>query len=116
MLHEISPDSDLLGFGVGAPRYQTKPRLAGVVAKKFQKSFSRPATFWCGSWGTGDPQASLGMGRVQIPYTEGCSPMPAYCEVALPVPLDHTFTYAVRMGQHVARGMRVIVPFRNEKL
>jgi primosomal protein N' (replication factor Y) len=42
--------------------------------------------------------------------------MPAYCEVALPVPLDHTFTYAVRMGQHVARGMRVIVPFRNEKL
>ncbi len=42
--------------------------------------------------------------------------MPAYCEVALPVPLDHTFTYAVRAGQHVERGMRVIVPFRNEKL
>ena len=42
--------------------------------------------------------------------------MPAYCEVALPVPLDHTFTYAVGPGQHVARGMRVIVPFRNEKL
>ena len=42
--------------------------------------------------------------------------MPAYCEVALPVPLDHTFTYAVREGQKPQRGARVIVPFRNEKL
>ena len=42
--------------------------------------------------------------------------MPAYCEVALPVPLDHTFTYAVRDGQRPQRGARVIVPFRNEKL
>ena len=42
--------------------------------------------------------------------------MPAYCEVALPVPLDRTFTYAVRDGQHPRRGARVIVPFRNEKL
>jgi primosomal protein N' (replication factor Y) len=42
--------------------------------------------------------------------------MPAYCEVALPVPLDRTFTYAVKEEQHVERGARVIVPFRKEKL
>ncbi len=48
-------------------------------------------------------------------YTEYC-PMPAYCEVALPVPLDRTFTYAVRDGQQPQRGARVIAPFRNEKL
>jgi primosomal protein N' (replication factor Y) len=42
--------------------------------------------------------------------------MPAYCEVALPVPLDHTFTYGVRLGQEPQRGARVIAPFRNEKL
>jgi primosomal protein N' (replication factor Y) len=42
--------------------------------------------------------------------------MPAYCEVALPVPLDHTFTYGVRPGQSPQRGARVIAPFRDEKL
>src|ERR1700733_3212425 len=42
--------------------------------------------------------------------------MAAYCEVALPVPLDRTFTYAVRDGQRPQRGARVIAPFRNEKL
>ena len=42
--------------------------------------------------------------------------MAAYCEVALPVPLDHTFTYGVRLGQRPLRGARVIAPFRNEKL
>ncbi|MGB8030979.1 MAG: primosomal protein N' [Terracidiphilus sp.] len=42
--------------------------------------------------------------------------MPLYCEVALPVPLDHTFTYGVRPGQEPRRGARVIAPFRNEKL
>src|SRR5580658_6443195 len=42
--------------------------------------------------------------------------MPAYCEVALPVPLERTFTYAVRDDQSPSRGARVIVPFRNEKL
>ena len=42
--------------------------------------------------------------------------MTAYCEVALPVPLDRTFTYAVPRGQHPQRGARVIAPFRNEKL
>ena len=42
--------------------------------------------------------------------------MPAYCEVALPVPLDRTFTYALREGEQGTRGARVIAPFRNEKL
>ena len=43
-------------------------------------------------------------------------PMAVYCEVALPVPLDRTFTYAVPAGQCALRGARVIAPFRNEKL
>ncbi len=42
--------------------------------------------------------------------------MPSYCEVALPVPLDRTFTYAVGDGQRPVRGARVIAPFGNEKL
>ncbi len=42
--------------------------------------------------------------------------MPAYCEVALPVPLDRTFTYAVPAGMEPRRGARVIAPFRQEKL
>ena len=42
--------------------------------------------------------------------------MPDYCEVALPVPLDRTFTYAIGEGQRPQRGTRVIAPFRNEKL
>src|ERR1700688_846971 len=41
---------------------------------------------------------------------------PDYCEIALPVPLDRTFTYAIREGQRPVRGARVIAPFRNEKL
>jgi primosomal protein N' (replication factor Y) len=42
--------------------------------------------------------------------------MPTYCEVALPIPLDRTFTYTVSAGTTLRRGARVIVPFRNEKL
>jgi primosomal protein N' (replication factor Y) len=42
--------------------------------------------------------------------------MPLCCEVALPVPLDRVFTYAVAEGQHPLRGARVVAPFRNEKL
>jgi len=41
--------------------------------------------------------------------------MPAFCDVAVPVPLDRLFTYAV--GEvPPAVGARVLVPFRNEKL
>ncbi|MGA8041186.1 MAG: primosomal protein N' [Terracidiphilus sp.] len=42
--------------------------------------------------------------------------MPDYCEVALPVPLDRTFTYSLRPDQEPQRGARVIAPFRQEKL
>ncbi len=42
--------------------------------------------------------------------------MPLCCEVALPVPLDRVFTYAVCEGQLPQRGARVVAPFRNEKL
>lgn len=42
--------------------------------------------------------------------------MSLYCEIALPVPLERTFTYAAPTGVHPKRGARVIVPFRNEKL
>ena len=42
--------------------------------------------------------------------------MSTYCEVALPVPLDRTFTYALPEDEQVQRGARVIAPFRNEKL
>jgi len=41
--------------------------------------------------------------------------MPAYCDVALPVPLDRAFTYALN-GEVLGVGCRVLVPFRNEKL
>jgi primosomal protein N' (replication factor Y) len=41
--------------------------------------------------------------------------MPAFCDVALPVPLDRSFTYCVGDLQ-LCLGARVLVPFRNEKL
>jgi primosomal protein N' (replication factor Y) len=41
--------------------------------------------------------------------------MPAYCDVALPVPLDQTFTYAVN-GVVPAVGARVLVPFSGQRL
>src|SRR5574337_763165 len=44
--------------------------------------------------------------------------MTAYCEVALPVPLRSTFTYAVPapLEEAVVPGSRVVVPFRNRAL
>src|SRR5271170_681155 len=41
--------------------------------------------------------------------------MPVFCDVALPVPLDRAFTYALN-GEIPGVGCRVLVPFRNEKL
>jgi len=41
--------------------------------------------------------------------------MPAYCDVALPVPLDRTFTYAVN-GSVPEVGARVLVPFSGQRL
>ena len=41
--------------------------------------------------------------------------VPAFCDVALPVPLDRTFTYAVN-GEVPAVGVRVLVPFSGQRL
>ena len=41
--------------------------------------------------------------------------MPLFCDVALPVPLDQTFTYAVN-GVVPAVGARVLVPFSGQRL
>jgi primosomal protein N' (replication factor Y) (superfamily II helicase) len=42
--------------------------------------------------------------------------MPAFCDVAVPVPLDANFTYSIDVSHPPPLGGRVIVPFRNEKL
>ncbi len=42
--------------------------------------------------------------------------VPAYCDVALPVPLERMFTYAVNPAQVPSIGARVIVPFSGQKL
>jgi primosomal protein N' (replication factor Y) len=42
--------------------------------------------------------------------------MPAFCDVAVPVPLDAHFTYRIDAAHPPPLGGRVIVPFRNEKL
>lgn len=41
--------------------------------------------------------------------------MPAFCDVALPIPLDRTFTYSVN-GTVPAIGARVLVPFSGQRL
>src|SRR5690242_18402980 len=41
--------------------------------------------------------------------------MPLYCDVALPVPLDQMFTYAVN-GTVPVTGARVLVPFSGQRL
>src|SRR5436305_3759397 len=41
--------------------------------------------------------------------------MPAFCDVALPVPLDMAFTYKIAEQQPVVGG-RVLVPFRNQRI
>ena len=42
--------------------------------------------------------------------------MSAFCDVALPVPLDRVFTYAMGETGQPEIGCRVVVPFRNEKM
>ena len=37
---------------------------------------------------------------------------PRYVEVAVPIPVDHTFTYSLPEGPRPAPGSRVLVPFR----
>ncbi len=42
--------------------------------------------------------------------------MPLFCDVALAVPLDMVFTYAVPPGMEPVVGGRVLVPFRQQRL
>src|ERR1700687_732268 len=42
--------------------------------------------------------------------------MPLFCDVALAVPLDMVFTYAVPQGMEPVIGGRVLVPFRQQRL
>src|SRR6478752_8076551 len=42
--------------------------------------------------------------------------MPEFCDVALPVPLDLVFTYAVPDGMQPLAGGRVLVPFRQQRM
>src|SRR5437868_9686058 len=42
--------------------------------------------------------------------------MPEFCDVALPVPLDTVFTYAVSCEMQPVVGGRVLVPFRHRRL
>ena len=42
--------------------------------------------------------------------------MPTYCDVALAVPLDMAFTYAIPAGMEPIVGGRVLVPFRQQRM
>jgi primosomal protein N' (replication factor Y) (superfamily II helicase) len=42
--------------------------------------------------------------------------MPAFCDVALPVPLDLAFSYRIPEGMEPAVGGRVLVPFRQQRM
>jgi primosomal protein N' (replication factor Y) len=42
--------------------------------------------------------------------------MPLFCDVALPVPLDIAFTYAIPAGMEPVVGGRVLVPFRQQRM
>jgi primosomal protein N' (replication factor Y) (superfamily II helicase) len=42
--------------------------------------------------------------------------MPLFCDVALPVPLDMAFTYAIPQGMEPVVGGRVLVPFRQQRM
>ncbi len=42
--------------------------------------------------------------------------MPLFCDVALPVPLDMAFTYAIPSGMEPVVGGRVLVPFRQQRM
>ena len=42
--------------------------------------------------------------------------MPLFCDVALAVPLDMAFTYAIPLGMEPVVGGRVLVPFRQQRM
>jgi len=56
----------------------------------------------------------MGMAYCAFPYNLHLL-MPAFCDVALPIPLDMVFTYRIAGVEPVVGG-RVLVPFRTERL
>src|ERR1700730_14141424 len=42
--------------------------------------------------------------------------MPAFCDVAVPVPVDAVFTYRIPTGVQPVVGGRVLVPFRQQRM
>ena len=50
--------------------------------------------------------------------TREAAPLPLYCDVSLPVPLDQAFTYSlpVTLRHRVISGCRILVPFGSRKL
>ena len=51
-----------------------------------------------------------------MPIQQFLTPMPEFCDVALPVPLDTAFTYRIPGGLQPVVGGRVLVPFRQQRL
>jgi primosomal protein N' (replication factor Y) (superfamily II helicase) len=53
-----------------------------------------------------------------VAWSAGLSfqPMPEFCDVALPVPLDMAFTYRVEPSAMPVVGGRVLVPFRQQRM
>src|ERR1700758_5288252 len=63
------------------------------------------------------PECSEGGVPVVIrPCSLSFQPMPEFCDVALPVPLDMAFTYRIPDGAIPAIGGRVLVPFRQQRM
>jgi primosomal protein N' (replication factor Y) len=55
----------------------------------------------------------LGRGAPRQPHG---LPMPDFCDVAVPVPLDTAFTYRIPEGMEPLIGGRVLVPFRQQRI
>src|ERR1700686_4145717 len=57
------------------------------------------------------------MSAATIPFPP-VSGAPLYCDVSLPVPVDHSFTYSLplTLRHRVQVGCRVLVPFGSRKL
>src|ERR1019366_1486726 len=63
-----------------------------------------------------EPPSFMSSDPTFIPSPIGVSCM--YCDVSLPVPLDHAFTYSIpeTLRHRVQAGCRVLAPFGNRKL
>jgi primosomal protein N' (replication factor Y) len=54
--------------------------------------------------------------KLRLREAQAPLPMPDFCDVALPVPVDTVFTYSVPDGMQPVIGGRVLVPFRQQRL